>query len=124
MGEHPKISILVFSGPILCLFVTQSKNILYLLHIQKWLYFNHSLPSTTIYLFFFLCLYRVLLRPGCLRRHNSGRRGRGGEALAQPPPPAHVFINRFLLCLLGLVCLNYCCLLERECRKFPALLPM
>ena len=47
--------------------------------------------STTIYLFFFLCLYRVLLRPGCLRRHNSGSRGRGGEALAQPPPPAHVF---------------------------------
>ncbi|CAA9368950.1 hypothetical protein AVDCRST_MAG94-3980, partial [uncultured Leptolyngbya sp.] len=81
-----------------------------------WLYFSHSLSSTTIYLFFFLCLYRVLLRPCCLRRPNSGSRGRGGEAIDQPPPPAHVFISRFLLCVLCLLCLNYCCLLERERR--------
>jgi len=47
----------------------------------------------------------------------------GGRAINPAPPPAHVFISRFLLCLLCLLCLNYCCLQERERRKFPALPP-
>ena len=48
----------------------------------------------------------------------------GGRAINPAPPPAHVFISRFLLCLVCLVCLNYCYLQERERHKFPALPPM
>jgi hypothetical protein len=32
----------------------------------------------------------------------------GGRAINPAPPPAHVFISRFLLCLLCLLCLDYC----------------
>src|SRR4028118_1295127 len=47
----------------------------------------------------------------------------GGRAINPAPPPAHVFISRFLLCLLCLLCLDCCYLQERERRKFPALPP-
>jgi hypothetical protein len=81
MGGTPKNIILLFSSPISCFFVTQSKDILYLLHIQKWLDFNQSLAFYYYLFIFFLVFIPGITRPGFflrgLRRSTDAAGGAG-----------------------------------------------
>jgi hypothetical protein len=72
----------------LCLFVTQSKNILYLLHIQKMAILQSLTTFLLLFAYFLSCVYTGYYSdpvPAALKA--EGAAGGGGPAIAPPPGP-------------------------------------